>query len=845
LSPFRSQPSKGDTEELPDRDVIAAQHELHAGSNQDRLGWWKRSRGVSEEALKAYRVGWDAKRKRYTLPVFDAANRLVNVKWYRTDAKPKMQQMDGWAVGTRLFGLHRTEVASGPAETGIGRYILFTAGEPDALRAATEGFVALSGTNGEKSLVRLEDIDALELAGWSSARVIYDNDKDGRAGADKLARALIEAGWESVRVIVLRCPAFLAEACEDEVCAADEGDCGTWGKDLTDWFNAGGSLSMLRDLFGTHKDLKRFRIVGDDESSSAPFDPASAEIPVNGKRPRRRRRAPGTGPRRPLEQILAITKSRYDREGGRNAAASFYGQQAATEGYTLAEIVAGVLGFQKLVERVPSKPGDVFSADEAQRAARSGAKRPLAERNGPRYSSNDIGNAERFLAQHGNDFRVLLRAGKENSYHVWNGICWTPNHSLAITWARETIDEMREEARARKAAGDTDGADKLLKWANQSGNIGKIKSMLEMAATYPGQELEEVFDDERSRRIALPNGTLWLGDDGAKLCPSARADGLTEALDVTWDPARAEREIRAATRWRALIASAQPDPEMQIWLQKLLGAALYGGNQEQLIALFIGKSGTGKSTILSTVQKVLGIYGRHFNLSLFKGKGSEIDVEKYEAVNARFIWNGETNANVRLHADVIKTLTGGDPLTARRPFDRGTLSRVPAFMPFVAGNVYPAMDGVDAALKRRLVVVRFDAPSVYEVGDQTNNLAELIHETEAEGVLAWLIRGWDLYRSAGGLSPYPRAVQAGVSEAMAESGPFGSWWADCVRVDAAGCFTAREALDSFKQWSFDGDVKEEYNVDSMGKAITGYWGPAVLKKIGRKPLRRYMGIKLI
>lgn len=796
---FRSQPSRGDNEALPESTLPKG------ALSGEQLRWWLEERGVSLDALVTYGIGWDG--QRYTIPVRDPQGRLVNVKRYLSGGSPKFIQKAGWAKGTRLVGLQLSDVQEGPHDEDD--YIVFTAGEPDMLRAASAGEVAVCSTNGEKSNPRDEDVKALSSFGWDRAVLLYDADEAGRKGADKLARALLADGWASVRDVVLRCPSYLISAGPSGVGECEWGctpelDCGEWGKDLTDWFLApGASYEILAELIRDTPEVPRLRLV---EPGGTPWEAEIADGEALAE----------SLPRRPIEQLFKLATEVLEREGSRNEAVTFLGQQLATEGYSIAEIENAAVLWAAEYEFVEGKPEDRFTADEARRAARSGAKSPLAERNGPVYARNDTGNAERFLEHHGADFRVLdrVKADSMYRYYVWDRVCWRPDAVKVMGWAREVVDEITHEAHARAAAGQEKQAAALHKHAEATGNVGKLEAMLRLAATYPGRQLKEEFNDDWARKIALPNGTLYLGKEKAELRPASRDDCLVEALDTPWLPGSPR------PRWESFLEFCQPDAEMREWLQKLFGAALYGFNQEQLIALFIGKSGAGKSTLLTVIQKLLGPMGKHFNLSVFSGRVTEISAERYHLVNARMIWNGETNQKVDLHADMIKTLTGGDPITARRPFDRDVLSRVPAFMPFIAGNSFPSIRDADAALRRRLVVVSFNNNSIYESERElVGNLADVLLAEEAPGILSWMIEGWDAYVEEG-LKPYPPGVQLGVEQAMSESGTFGAWWSECIEVDPDAELTIEDAVRSYTNWTYEHEIKgDELNLITMGRHI--------------------------
>lgn len=101
-------------------------------------------RGLSQENIKKYGIGWDVKKQRYSIPIRDVRGNLVNIRLYSTKKDPKIiSYSDGkWKYGeARLYGID--ELASYK-----GKQIIITEGEWDRLLLQQEGFCAVTGTAG-------------------------------------------------------------------------------------------------------------------------------------------------------------------------------------------------------------------------------------------------------------------------------------------------------------------------------------------------------------------------------------------------------------------------------------------------------------------------------------------------------------------------------------------------------------------------------------------------------------------------------------------------------------------------------------------------------------------------
>ena len=121
-------------------------------------------------------------------------------------------------------------------------------------------------------------------------------------------------------------------------------------------------------------------------------------------------------------------------------------------------------------------------------------------------------------------------------------------------------------------------------------------------------------------------------------------------------------------------------------------------------------------------------------------------------MGARFVSANETEEGRRWNEQRVKTLTGGDKISAsfmRQDF----FEFVPVFKLMVTGNHKPQLRTVDEAIRRRFNLVPFNVVIPAERRDPHLD-AKL--ESEWPGILSWMIQGC-LEWQAKGLVP-PRAV---------------------------------------------------------------------------------------
>jgi hypothetical protein len=79
---------KGDP---PSANAVREWHEALL-SNPVVLGAFINKRGIDEESILEFEIGWDERTKRYTIPIYDKGGRLVNIRKYKMGAASNEQK---------------------------------------------------------------------------------------------------------------------------------------------------------------------------------------------------------------------------------------------------------------------------------------------------------------------------------------------------------------------------------------------------------------------------------------------------------------------------------------------------------------------------------------------------------------------------------------------------------------------------------------------------------------------------------------------------------------------------------------------------------------------------------
>src|SRR6185369_6394689 len=182
----------------------------------------------------------------------------------------------------------------------------------------------------------------------------------------------------------------------------------------------------------------------------------------------------------------------------------------------------------------------------------------------------------------------------------------------------------------------------------------------------------------------------------------------------------------------------------------------------------------------------------------------------------------EASADVVLHVDAIKRMTGGDKLSARGMASNVYVEAVPAFTPWLMCNEMPSVPGADAALRRRLKVAPFLVSLPQDKVDPTLK-PRLSAPTELPGVLAWALEGYNLYRKEGigdeTLSMESVEATMSIRENLSS---LDTWMLQACEFDAEYTEPTEELREAYKTWlEMTGeDDKRHSSLTAFGRALS-------------------------
>jgi putative DNA primase/helicase len=406
---------------------------------------------------------------------------------------------------------------------------------------------------------------------------------------------------------------------------------------------------------------------------------------------------------------------------------------------------------------------------------------------------HDAGNGERIVLLYGDRLRYCYPMRK---WLCWDGRRWRPDESGEVI--RLAKDAM---VQALQAAIDT-GNENAEKFFLRSLDSRRLDGALKLAQC----ELPVMPDQLDADRdlLTVANGTLHLPT--GTLRPHSPADLITKLAPVSFEPAAEcptfEAFIHHAMGRTPRASAAEEDRARRRvqFLQVALGYSCTGCTREKAVFIPYGPSNGGKTTLLWTIQKILGDYSAQIQSDSLMAARDRADANVLSDLadlrGARFAVTSETEEGQYFSQARLKRLTQGmGRIKTTRKYEN-PIEFPETHKLWLDTNRRPRLrDADDDATLNRLHPIPFEASVPREEQDRELP-AKLM--AEATGILAWL--------AAGALAWYQRGLELlpEVAEAReawrTEDDQMERFLEDCCVRDADLEQPAGELYRTYKKW---------------------------------------------
>ncbi len=230
-----------------------------------------------------------------------------------------------------------------------------------------------------------------------------------------------------------------------------------------------------------------------------------------------------------------------------------------------------------------------------------------------------------------------------------------------------------------------------------------------------------------------------------------------------------------APRWQTFVREVTgEDIEYYQFLQRMIGYCAGGSTHEHALFFLNGAGGNGKGIFLNALQAVMGDYAKTAPMETFTdSKNDRHPTDMAMLHGARMVLAQETESGRAWAKSKIKSLTGGDPISARF-IRRDFFTSIPKFNLLISGNHMPKLKNVDEEVRRRPHLLPF--LQTFKGKERDPHLPETLKH-EFEGILQWAVDGAMAYEEQG-LAP-PAAVREATRLYFEEEDFFELWLCDC------------------------------------------------------------------
>jgi len=376
----------------------------------------------------------------------------------------------------------------------------------------------------------------------------------------------------------------------------------------------------------------------------------------------------------------------------------------------------------------------------------------------------DAANAARLVESFGNEIRWV---GPWDKFLVWDGKRWRIDQALLIEAfgkrvAKGLWRELAESAQRQNA--NRDNVSAMYSFVRASNNLNGIRGMVSLARSEPGVAIGVDELDADPWLLNVQNGTIDLRT--GVLREHRPEDFITKLAPVFFDS-----EAHCPV-WLDFLATVFANDDVLIsYMQRLVGYSLTGVTEEHILPFLYGVGANGKSTFCELLMKQMGPdYAMKAPPDLLMAKrGESHPTERADLYGKRLVACIETEAGRKMAEALVKELTGGDRVRARR-MREDFWEFVPTHHVWLSSNYKPVVQGTDHGIWRRIKLIPFDV--VIPDAKQDKKLPAKL-EAELSGILNWAIAGC-LDWQANGMCE-PEIVSGATTEYRAEMDDIGQF----------------------------------------------------------------------
>lgn len=401
----------------------------------------------------------------------------------------------------------------------------------------------------------------------------------------------------------------------------------------------------------------------------------------------------------------------------------------------------------------------------------------------------EFGNTERMLRKYGEN---LMYVPDLEQWFVWTGFYWRKalgGRTEIAHFAKETIKDLPSEVDQHVG-----NQEEFYAFCAISQRAQMVNAMVALAESDHRVVVPSFELDKHSHYLGVKNGVVDLRT--GQLMPPDRDLRITLVAGCDYNPS-----ARAPLFERTIRDVFFDDNDMVDYVMRAFGYALTGNPKEDIMFVAFGNGANGKSTIFNVVREAFGDYARSADAASFvadsKGAGAGGPREDLVRLRgARFVYVNEPDEDGHLREGSVKSMTGGDTITARGIHAKSSVELKPTWTVFMPTNHKPIIRGTDNGIWRRMGMLPFERNFEKDAVLQKDGSRREKLRAELPGILALVVRSAMRYQAVG-LEP-PAKVKAARDEYRNQMDLLAEWIDECCDL-APGVST--KMADLWDSWS--------------------------------------------
>lgn len=441
-----------------------------------------------------------------------------------------------------------------------------------------------------------------------------------------------------------------------------------------------------------------------------------------------------------------------------------------------------------------------------------------------RYSYDDTGNAERLKDLFGENIRFNYTS---NTWMYYDGKRWKYDDTGRMKiLADKVVENMKNEKLFLADGVDQEDMEKYRyrHWKDSRNHNKKVNMMKECEHLLP--VTNETFDNDFDL-FNVQNGFVDL--KAGKLNDHERKNYFTKISNVEYT------DKADCPKWDEFLNDIfLGNHELVRFIQRAVGYSLSGHTSEQVLFVLYGNGRNGKSVFLDILNEVFGNYSTNIQPQAIMASKNQSDAspEIAKLDGARLVTTTEPNEGERFDEGLLKQLTGGDRVSARKLYEN-EFEFTPQFKLWMATNHKPYVRGRDEGIWRRFIIIPFDKQiPLHEIDrDLTKKL-----KRELPAIMRWCVDGFLEWQRIG-LSE-PAIIKEQRDEYRTEMDSISAFIEECCETDYKFKISASELFSAYDSWAKRNNQHKMTNVKFAAE---------MLKKFERttiKGKRYYRGLKI-